>query len=160
MTVSSIFLRLDTTYRIDLYQYQGKNGVLFSAPLLYGSSWIEGICSHEICTNQASIPNKSYIWLGVDNQIVYWIGVLDALGLSTVDEFKTWLNTQNVQIVYPMEEPVTIQLTPQEILALSGTNTIYTDTGDTTVSGRADPNTIIQQLATRIAALEGAATNL
>lgn len=160
MTVSSIFLRLDTTYRIDLYQYQGKNGVLFSAPLLYGSSRIEGICSHEICTNQASIPNKSYIWLGVDNQIVYWIGVLDALGLSTVDEFKTWLNTQNVQIVYPMEEPVTIQLTPQEILALSGTNTIYTDTGDTTVSGRADPNTIIQQLATRIAALEGAATNL
>ena len=160
MTVSSIFLRLDTTYRIDLYQYQGKNGVLFSAPLLYGSSRIEGICSHEICTNQGSIPNKSYIWLGVDNQIVYWIGVLDALGLSTVDEFKTWLNTQNVQIVYPMEEPVTIQLTPQEILALSGTNTIYTDTGDTTVSGRADPNTIIQQLATRIAALEGAATNL
>lgn len=160
MTVSSIFLRLDTTYRIDLYQYQGKNGVLFSAPLLYGSSRIEGICSHEICTNQESIPNKSYIWLGVNNPFVYWVGVLDVLGLSTVDEFKTWLNTQNVQIVYPMEEPVTIQLTPQEILALSGTNTIYTDTGDTTVSGRADPNTIIQQLATRIAALEGAATNL
>ena len=44
----------------------------------------------------------------------------------------------------------------QEILALSGTNTIYTDTGDTTVSGRADPNTIIQQLAARIAALESA----
>ena len=58
-----------------------------------------------------------------------------------------------------MEEPVTIQLTPQEILALSGTNTIYTDTGDTTVSGRADPNTIIQQLAARIAALEGQAIN-
>ena len=58
-----------------------------------------------------------------------------------------------------MEEPVTIQLTPQEILALSGTNTIYTDTGDTTVSGRADPNTIIQQLATRIATLERQAIN-
>lgn len=56
--------------------------------------------------------------------------------------------------------PYTIQLTPQEILALSGVNTIYADIGDTTVSGRADPNTIIQQLATRIAALEGAATNL
>lgn len=159
MTVSSIFLRLDTTYSIDLYQYQDKNGVLFSAPLLYRPNKIEGICSHGICTNQASISNKSYIWLGVNNPIVYWIGVLDVLGLSTVDEFKTWLNTQNVQIVYPMEEPVTIQLTPQEILALSGTNTIYTDTGDTTVSGRADPNTIIQQLATRIATLERQAIN-
>ena len=81
------------------------------------------------------------------------------LGLSTVDEFKSWLDTQDVQIVYPAQEPVTIQLTPQEILALSGTNTIYTDTGDTTVSGRADPNTIIQQLAARIAALEGQAIN-
>lgn len=82
------------------------------------------------------------------------------LGLSTVDEFKSWLDTQDVQIVYPMQEPVTIQLTPQEILALSGTNTIYTDTGDTTVSGRADPNAVINNLAQRIAALESAATGI
>ncbi|OUN23673.1 hypothetical protein B5G34_00835 [Flavonifractor sp. An82] len=85
---------------------------------------------------------------------------MDELGIDSIDEFKAWLDTQNVQIVYKIENPITIQLTPQEIIALSGTNTIYTDTGDTTVSGRADPNTIIQQLATRIAALEGAATNL
>ena len=39
------------------------------------------------------------------------------------------------------------------------TEPIYTDTGDTTVSGRADPNTILQQLAQRIAALEGQAIN-
>ena len=63
-------------------------------------------------------------------------------------------------IVYQLKAPITIQLTPREILALSGVNTIYTDTGDTTVSGRADPITIINQLATRIAALESVATNL
>ena len=159
LTVNSIFLKLDTTYVIRPYQFLDKNGVYFSPSLLYIANRVEGVCSHGICANQVSIPNKSYIWLGVENKMVYWIGILDALGLSTVDEFKTWLNTQNVQIVYPMEEPVTIQLTPQEILALSGTNTIYTDTGDTTVSGRADPNTIIQQLAARIAALEGQAIN-
>ena len=68
--------------------------------------------------------------------------------------------TTGAQVVYELSDPITIQLTPQEILALSGTNTLYTDTGDTAVSGRADPNTIIQQLAARIAALEGAATNL
>ena len=51
-------------------------------------------------------------------------------------------------------EPITIQLTPQEVLALSGTNTLYTDTGDTTVSGREDPLTVIQRLSERIAALE------
>lgn len=160
LTVGSIFLKLNTTYPIGLYQFQDKNGVFFSSPLLYGPDRIEGVCSHGICTTSVSIPNESFIWLGVNNPFVYWVGVLDVLGLSTVDEFKSWLDTQDVQIVYPAQEPVTIQLTPQEILALSGTNTLYTDTGDTTVSGRADPNAIIQQLASRIAALEGAATNL
>ena len=160
LTVGSIFLKLNTTYSINLYQFQDKNGVFFSSPLLYRPSRIEGVCSHGICTTSVSIPNESFIWLGVNNPSVYWVGVLDVLGLSTVDEFKSWLDTQDVQIVYPAQEPVTIQLTPQEILALSGTNTLYTDTGDTTVSGRADPNAIIQQLASRIAALEGAATNL
>ena len=160
LTVGSIFLKLNTTYPIGLYQKKEKNGVFFSSPLLYGPDRIEGVCSHGICTTSVSIPNESFIWLGVNNPFVYWVGVLDVLGLSTVDEFKSWLDTQDVQIVYPAQEPVTIQLTPQEILALSGTNTLYTDTGDTTVSGRADPNAIIQQLASRIAALEGAATNL
>ena len=68
--------------------------------------------------------------------------------------------TIGAQVVYELPEPQSIQPTPQEILALSGVNTIYTDTGDTTVSGRADPTTIINQLAARIAALESAATNL
>ena len=67
--------------------------------------------------------------------------------------------TTGAQVVYELSVPRTIQLTPTEILALSGVNTIYADTGDTTVSGRADPNTIIQQLATRIAALERQAIN-
>lgn len=78
--------------------------------------------------------------------------------------FKNYLQMRNregnpMTIVYSIE-PRTIQLTPQEILALSGVNTLYTDTGDTTVSGRADPTTIINQLAARIAALESAATNI
>lgn len=79
---------------------------------------------------------------------------------TTAADIKAWLIDNAVKVAYQIVEPFTIQLTPTEVLALSGTNTIYTDTGDTTVSGRADPNTIIQQLAARIAALEGAATNL
>lgn len=65
--------------------------------------------------------------------------------------------TIGAQVVYELAEPQTVQLTPQEILALSGVNTIYSDTGNVTVSGRADPNAVIQQLAARIAALESAA---
>lgn len=55
--------------------------------------------------------------------------------------------TTGAQVVYELADPITIQLTPQEILALSGTNTIYTDTGDTTVSGRQDLINYLQSLS-------------
>lgn len=155
LTVDAVFLNLNTTYQISKYEYNGKNGVFFSYPLLYRTNKTEGVCSHGICTNQYNPEYDSFIWLGVNNQMVYWVGILDVLGLSTVDEFKVWLDTQNVQIVYPAQEPITIQLSPTEILALSGVNTLYTDTGDITVSGRADPNEVIKGLEDRIAALQG-----
>lgn len=75
--------------------------------------------------------------------------------VSSVAEIKNWLIDNAVEVIYKTAEPIAIiQLTPQEILALSGTTTIYADTGDTTVSGRADPLTVIQRLSERIAALE------
>ena len=155
LMVDAVFLKLDTTYSISKYEYSGKNGVSFSSPLLYRAKKVDGVCSHGICTNQVPPEYDSFIWLGANNPMVYWVGILDVLGLSTVDEFKVWLDTQNVQIVYPAQEPITIQLSPTEILALSGVNTLYTDTGDTTVSGRADPNAVIKELEDRIAALQG-----
>ena len=79
--------------------------------------------------------------------------------VSTVDQFKAWLSSQNaagtpVTLVYKLAEPITIHLTPTEIYALSGVNTIYADTGNVTVSGYSDPKNIINTLADRIAALE------
>lgn len=43
-----------------------------------------------------------------------------------------------VQLAYEIAEPVTYQLTPHEVKSLLGSNTIYADTGDTTVEYRAD----------------------
>lgn len=68
--------------------------------------------------------------------------------------------TTGAQVAYKLAEPYTIQLTPQQITALSGVNTLYTDSGDTAFSGRADPIWLIQSLMDRIAALESAATNI
>ena len=78
---------------------------------------------------------------------------------GTTEEWKDYLISENssghpVQVVYYIATPVTLQLTPQEIRALSGVNTIYADAGDITVSGYSDPTTIIKNLADRIAALE------
>ena len=45
------------------------------------------------------------------------------------------------------------QLTAQQIPALSGTNTLYSDTGDTAVTGRADPSALFEKLTNAIIAL-------
>lgn len=66
---------------------------------------------------------------------------------------------KGAQIVFGLTEPITVQLTPQEILALSGVNTLYSDTGDTDVSSKADPTAVIENLQARISALEAAIVN-
>lgn len=73
---------------------------------------------------------------------------------------KNWYDAGTpLTCVYEMETPTTIQLTPQEILALSGTNYISSNTGNTDVAGRVVPSTIINNLLNRIAALEAAVVN-
>ena len=125
--------------------YQGRTITLPFGQTVYGGEvdWTTGVLTvtmAEIASyNREILPGA---WMS--DRDVYNPGTTPTIG---------------AKVVYELPEPQSIQLTPQEILALSGVNTIYTDTGDTTVSGRADPNTILQQLAQRIAALEGQAIN-
>ena len=63
--------------------------------------------------------------------------------------------SEGAQVVYPLNEPYTIQLTPQEILALSGGNTFWADSGEITVTGKADPTAVIEKLTNAILSLGG-----
>lgn len=65
--------------------------------------------------------------------------------------------TTGAQVVYKLASPYTIQLDKQQVAALSGVNTLYTDAGTLTVTGREDPRHTIVTLTDRIAALESAA---
>lgn len=67
--------------------------------------------------------------------------------------------TTGAQVAYKLATPTAFQATgAQSIPALPGTNTIYTDADNVTVTGRADPVQTINALNDRIAALEDAAT--
>lgn len=48
----------------------------------------------------------------------------------------------------------------QQILAISGTNTLYADAGNITVTGASDPIATIASLQSRVSALESAQTNM
>lgn len=85
---------------------------------------------------------------------------MDDLGLSTIEEYKTWAESNTIELYYKTNRPYTIQLTPAQILSISGTNTVYCDTGDVTVTGYEDPRATIAKLTSRIAALESAAAEI
>lgn len=65
-----------------------------------------------------------------------WYGILDTLGMTTADEFKTWLSTQKaagtpVTVVYKFAEPVIEYVEPISIASVRGTNAI-SESGDIT----------------------------
>ena len=81
-----------------------------------------------------------------------------------VTAFKAWLADMTaagtpVQVCYKLATPTTIQLTPVQIAALAGTNTLYTDCGDTRAAGRSDMTWVTQGILDRLAALEAAAVS-
>lgn len=62
--------------------------------------------------------------------------IVNVYGATTLAEWKTFISNNDVTIVYPLATPLVYHLTPQEITALSGDNTVWADTGDITVTYR------------------------
>jgi hypothetical protein len=65
---------------------------------------------------------------------------------SSPANFKTAMS--GVQLVYELATPQTYQLTPVEIEMLLGDNNVWADTGDSTVTYRADTKLYIQKINT------------
>ena len=63
--------------------------------------------------------------------------------------------TTGAQVVYKLTEPITIQLSPQQIDTLSGVNTLYTDADGVVVTGAEDPKHTITELKNAIISLGG-----
>ena len=56
------------------------------------------------------------------------IGTL--INATTVAELKAWLAEHNVQLLYKLATPVTVQLTAQQIETLKGENNIWSDSSE------------------------------
>lgn len=77
---------------------------------------------------------------------------------------KNWLDAQEndgnpVQIIFELNDSFTIQLIHQQITSISGTNTLYADAGNITVTGVSDPGAAIATLQDRLTALENNTLN-
>lgn len=75
---------------------------------------------------------------------------------ETIEQFSARLTANPFQICYYLSTSVTYQLTPTEVKTLLGVNNIWADTGDVSVSYRADPTIIYNKLAAAIISSGGA----
>lgn len=81
------------------------------------------------------------------------VGKAMAAQYKTVDAWKTQLDKTNLHVIYEIDAPLHIKLSSKQIFGMLGTNTMYSDTGDTKVEGHIDPVYEKQQLKDMIVAL-------
>ena len=75
-------------------------------------------------------------------------------GIDSLEDFVAWVKESAVQIAYKLAKPVPFTATgAQPIPALSGVNTVLTDSDSVTVTGRADPIKRITDLEDAVASM-------
>ena len=116
----------------------------------------DAYCSHYIVRSVANVITNAIAGFGI-----YDSGhlIFSSPTHTTVDAFKSYLAAQYaagtpVQVCYKLATPTTVQLTPQEIKAIKGINTLYSNAQELTVIGRVDTMYQLSKLAERVAALE------
>ena len=98
-----------------------------------------------ICTHAITALHVNYIGVWVVPEYNGYLGLRWKVeadkNFADADALKVYLAEQYaagtpMEYVSKIATPYTIQLTPQQLVALAGTNTIYSNSGDTTVTYR------------------------
>ena len=91
--------------------------------------------------------NAYGVIFGYQNQqlqkMIYYYSPSD---ITTVDAFKTWLGTHNLQVLYPIE-PIEYNGDPiTGLTTMLGDNSFFNSTGDTEITYSADITKLIESL--------------
>ena len=120
----------DTT--MSIYNYSSKAGVQF--PGLLPQDYLRpyyAICNRED-TFWTATSKGHFMWIGgtsgTGNKVLYWVWILNYLGMTTIDEFKSWLDTHPVELYTILDTPLEQAIELPEILTTKGTCTISVET--------------------------------
>jgi hypothetical protein len=129
------------------YDYAGGLMILFSS-----ASWIKARSAF-ICDNYGYLENvydnmyaNRYSVCGNHSSGQLFFRRPYAGFDFTVENWKSWLASNPITIAYIIKEPITYSLTPTEVEMLLGDNNVWADTGDSTVTYRADTKLYIQKI--------------
>lgn len=148
----------------------GKVGFVLNLPEIYTPD-ISNVKGDVICNQYPTVTaydTYSCInGISVEAKENRYIRIYDDIhAVGTIDEWKSYLASRHaagtpVQICYKLKEPDPFNVSSSHTInALYGVNTLYTDAGTLTVTGREDPRHTIVTLTDRIAALESAAAGV
>ena len=77
--------------------------------------------------------------------------------ITTVSQFKTWLQTNNFEVLFELAAPTTFYTQPTSIKSLEGVNNVFASTGDVTkLEYIANATDVIANLEARVTELENA----
>ena len=114
-----------------------------SIPLLLSAKYsqyaISYLCNRlRPCTNseRASYAGNYASLVGSGTQVAF------STPETSLEDFKTWAGTHNIQFVYELATPITYHITDVDLVkTLYGFNNLWADTGDIDVTYRCDPAT-------------------
>lgn len=110
---------------------EGYYRALSSMKLGFNNS--TSLCDKFPFTSSASIPGIQLGYANNSTPSVYIRQAEALIGVTTADELKSWLAANPVEVVYPLAELITYQLTPEIITSLIGQNNIWVDCGDISI---------------------------
>lgn len=138
------------------WRQEGTSSVInynfFNDAAVGAGNSLEGWCSH-VQTESNGLLRKAALRKGWKNGYAYITAPAQEWGLpdNTVAAWVAYLKAQTaagtpVQVVYPLENSLTAQLDPVQFPALTGENTLTCDSGEATVTYRADPRVLLEKL--------------
>ena len=158
---------------VDLGTLNWAKGSIDAAGAVYHTRWYNntvsnmggavdtanGICSHYTVVPYTGTSSDVNVLLNgkrdnvASSEYRGYIQIVDsAKDNLTAEEFKAAMS--GVMFVYVLSTTIEVQLTPAEITTLLGTNNIFADCGDTTVSYYADTTLFVnKKIAAAVAAL-------
>lgn len=121
----------------ELWQSNGANGYYLTLPIKFQTyqkpiaNYMKGLPS--------GVGTELQNWqLRLNGQSVNLLVKPDMSQIATVADWKTYLTQHNLIVVLNLATPFTVQLTPQQISTLLGNNTFFADTGNISITYRAN----------------------
>ena len=119
LTVDRAYKSFDGSSTTGIGVYNPLSGFWFALPGMSANYSADGLCNMD--KTRTAYGTGGVIFGIGNNNYAYFTNLQTISGVSTVDDLCSWLQSNNIVIefVYPLATPLTYQLTPKQIAALT-----------------------------------------